>query len=139
MQILPHIRAVPAARPFVGERILPESEQAAYIALTVIYRHYRENVLTREQAQLFKEQLTDWAHCPPMERAAQRQIERERLFIPRGCNLLFGHAIPPQNGGSLGRAGAICCSQPNGFSFCPGSTKRRDFARKCRRTLPVSP
>lgn len=52
---------------------LPESEQAAYIALTVTYRHYRENVLTRKQAQLFKEQLTDWAHCPPMERAAQLQ------------------------------------------------------------------
>ena len=47
---------------------LPENEQAAYIALTMIYRHYRENVLTRKQAQLFKEQLTDWAHCPPMER-----------------------------------------------------------------------
>lgn len=53
---------------------LPESEQAAYIALTMIYRHYRENVLTRKQAQLFKEQLTDWAHCPPMERAAQIQF-----------------------------------------------------------------
>lgn len=52
---------------------LPENEQAAYIALTMIYRHYRENVLTREQAQLFKEQLADWAHCPPMERAAQLQ------------------------------------------------------------------
>lgn len=52
---------------------LPENEQAAYIALTVTYRHYRENVLTREQAQSFKEQLTDWAHCPPMERAAQLQ------------------------------------------------------------------
>ena len=52
---------------------LPENEQAAYIALTMIYRHYRENVLTRKQAQLFKEQLTDWAHCPPMERAAQLQ------------------------------------------------------------------
>lgn len=36
---------------------LPESEQAAYIALTVTYRHYRENVLTREQAQTFKAQL----------------------------------------------------------------------------------
>lgn len=52
---------------------LPESEQAAYIALTVTYRHYRENVLTREQAQTFKAQLADWAHCPPMERAAQLQ------------------------------------------------------------------
>lgn len=48
---------------------LPESEQAAYIALTVTYRHYREN----EQAQTFKAQLADWAHCPPMERAAQLQ------------------------------------------------------------------
>ena len=52
---------------------LPESEQAAYIALTVTYRHYRENVLTREQPQTFKAQLADWAHCPPMERAAQLQ------------------------------------------------------------------
>lgn len=52
---------------------LPENEQAAYIALTGIYRDFRENVLTREQAQLFKEQLADWAHCPPMERAAQLQ------------------------------------------------------------------
>ena len=52
---------------------LPESEQAAYIALTVTYRHYRENVLTREQAQTFKAPRADWAHCPPMERAAQVQ------------------------------------------------------------------
>ena len=53
---------------------LPESEQAAYIALTMIYRHYRENVLTRKQAQLFKEQLVNWDTCPPMERAAQIQF-----------------------------------------------------------------
>lgn len=52
---------------------IPESEQAAYIALTGIYRDFRENVLTREQAQIFKEQLADWAHCPPMERAAHLQ------------------------------------------------------------------
>ena len=52
---------------------IPEYEQAAYIALAGIYRDFRENVLTREQAQSFKEQLADWAHSPPMERAAHLQ------------------------------------------------------------------
>lgn len=66
-----HIKAAYTEQPLPPD--LPESEQAAYIALTMIYRHYRENVLTRKQAQLFKEQLTDWAHCPPIERAAQLQ------------------------------------------------------------------
>ena len=67
---------------------LPENEQAAYIALTMIYRHYRENVLTRKQAQLFKEQLTDWAHCPPMERATAAVCARQRMGARqerRGC------------------------------------------------------
>ena len=58
-------------QPFPSD--LPESEQAAYIALIGIYRDFREGVLTKEQAQSFKAQLADWAHCPPMERAAQLQ------------------------------------------------------------------
>lgn len=52
---------------------LPESEQAAYIALTGIYRQFRAGELPQEMAQTFKAQLADWAHCPPMERAAQLQ------------------------------------------------------------------
>lgn len=52
---------------------LPESEQAAYIALTVIYRCYRSGVLPQEHAEVFKEQLVNWDTCPPMERAAQLQ------------------------------------------------------------------
>lgn len=52
---------------------LPENEQAAYIALTGIYRQFRAGELPQEMAQTFKAQLADWAHCPPMERAAQLQ------------------------------------------------------------------
>lgn len=53
---------------------LPENEQAAYIALTVIYRCYRSGVLPQEHAEVFKEQLVHWDSCPPMERAAQIQF-----------------------------------------------------------------
>lgn len=52
---------------------LPETERAAYIALTVIYRCYRSGVLPQEHAEVFKEQLVNWDTCPPMERAAQLQ------------------------------------------------------------------
>ena len=58
-------------QPFPFE--LPENEQAAYIALTGIYRQFRAGELPQKMAQTFKAQLADWAHCPPMERAAQLQ------------------------------------------------------------------
>ena len=59
---------------------LPESEQAAYIALTGIYRQFRVGELPQEMAQTFKQQLADWAHCPPMERAAQLQYAFAREY-----------------------------------------------------------
>ena len=67
-----HIKAAYTEQPLPPD--LPETEQAAYIALTVIYRCYRSGVLPQEHAEVFKEQLVNWDTCPPMERAAQIQF-----------------------------------------------------------------
>lgn len=67
-----HIKAAYTEQPLPPD--LPENEQAAYIALTVIYRCYRSGVLPQEHAEVFKEQLVNWDTCPPMERAAQIQF-----------------------------------------------------------------
>ena len=67
-----HIKAAYTEQPIPPD--LPETERAAYIALTVIYRCYRSGVLPQEHAEVFKEQLVNWDTCPPMERAAQIQF-----------------------------------------------------------------
>ncbi len=67
-----HIKAAYTEQPLPPD--LPETERAAYIALTVIYRCYRSGVLPQEHAEVFKEQLVNWDTCPPMARAAQIQF-----------------------------------------------------------------
>ena len=66
-----HIQAAYTDQPLPPD--LPETERAAYMALTVISRCYRSGVLPQEHAEVFKEQLVNWDTCPPMERAAQLQ------------------------------------------------------------------
>ena len=56
-----HIKAAYTEQPIPPD--LPETERAAYIALTVIYRCYRSGVLPQEHAEVFKEQLVNWDTC----------------------------------------------------------------------------
>ncbi len=47
-----------------------EEERAAYLLLRITYQHFKTDVLPRNVAEVFKEQLMDWRKCPLMERAA---------------------------------------------------------------------
>ena len=49
---------------------LPEEERIPYQMLCLFYRHYREGILPRDTAQVFKTLVCDWEQVPNMEKAA---------------------------------------------------------------------
>ena len=49
---------------------LPKEERIPYQMLCLFYRHYREGILPRDTAQVFKTLVCDWEQVPNMEKAA---------------------------------------------------------------------
>ncbi len=49
---------------------LRKNEIVPYTLMCIVYRHFREGILTRTVAAEFKARLMEWSDCPVMERAA---------------------------------------------------------------------